>query len=321
MPQDKNPFEILWPGNEKTEMSILMPIWNCEEFIESALNSVLGQTGIVVEILISDDASSDGTYALAKKTVQAWINTRPLLHRVLLRRNIERQGRLHFNQLASFASHDIMFEAHGDDVSLPERARILRDLLVRSDLGAGMIFSEAILIDGDGKPLPSNCPSIEPVELVRCNHEIFLEENTSLIGASMAWKNSAMAAFSAPEDSLSAVGLDRIKAFRASLSSNVYWLSTPLYYRRIHNSNLHKTNSVEPADTGGAFARNLIRLAFFRAMLIDLATARALNLVGQQKYDSLEFRIKDNFGRSSQWLLEAYKTIAHKGYKIHWLKD
>jgi glycosyltransferase involved in cell wall biosynthesis len=46
-------------------LSIIMPAWNAERFIGDALGSLLGQTGVDVEVVIIDDGSSDNTAAIA----------------------------------------------------------------------------------------------------------------------------------------------------------------------------------------------------------------------------------------------------------------
>lgn len=42
-------------------ISIIIPAYNCEEFIEIAVKSILNQTHLQIEVLIADDCSSDNT--------------------------------------------------------------------------------------------------------------------------------------------------------------------------------------------------------------------------------------------------------------------
>jgi glycosyltransferase involved in cell wall biosynthesis len=314
-------FTTVSTGLGQPEISILMPVWNCEPFIAAALTSILNQTGVLAEILISDDASSDQTYSLVLRIIEEWLRHSKPTHIVRVRKNLKRQRRHHFNQLVRHASCDIVFEAHGDDISLPGRAAILRDLFNRADLKAAMVFSEAILIDENGIILDEPSNQIKPLELALCNPEVFLEENTSLIGASMAWKKSTLSKFSVPEEVMAAAGHDRIRAFRGSLAGNVYWLSSQLYYRRLHASNLHKNSYSEPKETNNAFGRNLIRMSFFSAMKKDVKTAHDLGLVDSLLYESLLARINKNFDLCSNWLLNAFRDLTDSSHKINWVKD
>lgn len=53
------------------EISVIMPAYNCEEFVRTAVESVLHQTFVNFELIIVDDCSNDSTYeillALAKQ--------------------------------------------------------------------------------------------------------------------------------------------------------------------------------------------------------------------------------------------------------------
>src|SRR6516162_11958281 len=43
------------------KVAIGMPVWNGEQFVSEAIESILGQTYGDLELVISDNASSDGT--------------------------------------------------------------------------------------------------------------------------------------------------------------------------------------------------------------------------------------------------------------------
>lgn len=49
------------------KISIIMGIYNCEDTLEEALNSILNQTYTNWELIMCDDGSSDGTLKLAQK--------------------------------------------------------------------------------------------------------------------------------------------------------------------------------------------------------------------------------------------------------------
>ncbi|MBR4026628.1 MAG: glycosyltransferase family 2 protein, partial [Lachnospiraceae bacterium] len=58
--------------NEKNQIgqpliSIIMPAYNCEKYIEDSIKSVLYQTYQNWELIVIDDKSKDNTYALLNK--------------------------------------------------------------------------------------------------------------------------------------------------------------------------------------------------------------------------------------------------------------
>jgi len=62
------------------KVSICLPVYNGERFLAQAIESVLGQTFRDFEVLIADDRSTDGSYAIAQRFAQrdprvhAWSN-------------------------------------------------------------------------------------------------------------------------------------------------------------------------------------------------------------------------------------------------------
>lgn len=46
------------------QVSVIMPVYNGEAFIEAAIESVLGQTCTSFELIVVDDGSTDGTLAI-----------------------------------------------------------------------------------------------------------------------------------------------------------------------------------------------------------------------------------------------------------------
>ena len=51
----------LEPAPEAPRLSILVPTWNAEATVERALDSVLAEHAIPLELIVVDDASTDGT--------------------------------------------------------------------------------------------------------------------------------------------------------------------------------------------------------------------------------------------------------------------
>ena len=47
-------------------ISVLMPVWNVAPYIREALDSVLAQSYPATEIIVSDNASTDGTSEILK---------------------------------------------------------------------------------------------------------------------------------------------------------------------------------------------------------------------------------------------------------------
>lgn len=48
-------------------ISVLMPVYNCADFVQDAVNSILEQTYKNIELIIIDDGSNDSTREKIKK--------------------------------------------------------------------------------------------------------------------------------------------------------------------------------------------------------------------------------------------------------------
>jgi glycosyltransferase involved in cell wall biosynthesis len=49
-----------------TTVSVLIPVYNGEAFIETAIRSALGQRGVSTDVIVIDDGSTDGTPAILR---------------------------------------------------------------------------------------------------------------------------------------------------------------------------------------------------------------------------------------------------------------
>ena len=93
-----------------------MGVYNCEDTLAEAIDSVLAQTYENWELILCDDASTDGTYTIA----QLYKARYP--QKIILIRN-EVNSRLAFslNRCLAHATGEFVARMDGDDRSLPER--------------------------------------------------------------------------------------------------------------------------------------------------------------------------------------------------------
>lgn len=50
--------------NNSPLVSVIIPVYNAERFVESAVRSIMNQTYTDLEILITDDCSTDGSFEI-----------------------------------------------------------------------------------------------------------------------------------------------------------------------------------------------------------------------------------------------------------------
>lgn len=98
--------------------SIILLTYNQEQFVEEALLSLLNQDMDDLEIVVSDDCSSDATWEKMQVLTDRYQGSK----KIILSRSAENIGIVN-NYAAALkkSTGELIFMAAGDDVSLPER--------------------------------------------------------------------------------------------------------------------------------------------------------------------------------------------------------
>ena len=128
--------------------SLVLLTYNQESTVEDAANSCLSQTCEPIQIIFSDDCSTDSTFEILSSLVDSY--TGP--HSVVLRKNEKNLGIAdHYNELVKLVKSDFIIIAAGDDISLPNRAQKLIDAWNKSDRQLDLISSFVTDMSRDGK--------------------------------------------------------------------------------------------------------------------------------------------------------------------------
>ena len=98
---------------ENPKITVLMPVNNCAQYIEEAVESVLNQTFKDFEFLIIDDASTDNTVSIIKRYSDSRI--------ILIQKSKNTGLTSNLNYGISIARGKFIARMDGDDISLPER--------------------------------------------------------------------------------------------------------------------------------------------------------------------------------------------------------
>lgn len=120
---------------EKTQgkplISYVVTTYNIEKFVEDAVKCAFAQTYSPLEIVLSDDCSSDRTFEIMKRMAEEYNGP----HKIVLNRNETNLGiTKHMNKAyLELASGEIIVAAHGDDISLPERTELMYDYLKNNE--------------------------------------------------------------------------------------------------------------------------------------------------------------------------------------------
>ncbi|KAA5546131.1 glycosyltransferase family 2 protein [Roseiconus nitratireducens] len=126
-------------------VSVILPIYNCERYIEEAIDSVLSQSFDDFELLAFDDGSSDGTLDLLRS-----LEKRDDRIRVFTREN--RGFAATLNELIEHSRGEYLARMDGDDVCLPDRFQLQVDYLDQHP-ECGCVGGWVVFTDNFGRPL------------------------------------------------------------------------------------------------------------------------------------------------------------------------
>lgn len=119
--------------------------FNQERYIGQALEAALSQTGDPIEIIVSDDGSSDNSVQVAQKIAAGYHGP----HCVIVRQTPCNLGTLHhLFDVAELATGDLLVVGAADDLSLPDRVATLVAVWRREKASA--LFSGYGIIDDTG---------------------------------------------------------------------------------------------------------------------------------------------------------------------------
>ena len=206
-------------------VSLLLITYNQEATVAAAIEGALRQTYSPLEIIISDDASSDGTYAAAQRCTTNY--TGP--HTVRVRRNPSNLGiSAHLSLLVRESQGELLFIAAGDDVSLPERCRAVVAAWLKAGRRPDLIATDLYDLDTDGDVHGV----LEVTDLGSYKtFQDWAEDRPHVVGAAHTWSRRLFDRFGEMEAGI--YGEDQIMTFRAIMSGGALTLHEPLVkYRR-----------------------------------------------------------------------------------------
>jgi len=205
---------------ELPSVSAILLTYNCAEFVAEAVRSVLDQDCRPMEVLISDDASSDDTFRIVQEEVGPY--TGP--HEVTVRRRDRTSGSksAHLNDVFDGTSGDIVVLFDGDDVSESHRVRRLAEVF-GSGAEVFAAYSSYSLMDRQGRPVgsgrvPHPEPEVDPAQW-------FARVDAFASGATLALRREVVDAFP-PLDA--EINEDVVLPFRAALLGDVVYIDQEL---------------------------------------------------------------------------------------------
>jgi glycosyltransferase involved in cell wall biosynthesis len=274
--------------------------FNQENFIQEAVESALAQTYDSLEIIISDDCSSDKTFEIIQEIVAGYTG----LHNVIINKNMKNMGiSKHIRYIDEIAKGEIIIHAAGDDISYPDRSSKLVQAFLNEKKQPSLLMSNAHIIDESGDIVGILS---KPLEIIRELNADPMDISFAVGACTFAISKELVDAFAPPLDGI--YGEDRLLMFRAKLLNGTLYIPDILVKYRISRYGVWSSGFMVNLETKDLLNRQESRardfLLFFQQASADVKSVRhpnSLNILTRLEELS---RMKNNWvGVMSKGLL------------------
>ena len=287
-------------GNERPLVTFALFAYNQEQYIREAVEGAFSQTYEPLEIILSDDCSSDNTYEIIQEMAAMYDGS----HQLKVRRNEVNMGLAsHVNVVMQSSRGDIIVVAAGDDISLPDRTSISVECF-KMDENATAVLLSSDVINNSGKIVGERINRKgNEVECIQIIDDLLVWRHVTF-GATRAVKREMFSLFGPLNDSCPTE--DTPLLLRSLLSgTNIVSQHKAILYRR-HDSNLSGADSLNRMNTD----------EIYKQYQDDIRTAVNLNLISDElkeklcSWISMDHKIRHvTLKMSSNQLLSLRETI------------
>jgi glycosyltransferase involved in cell wall biosynthesis len=267
---------------ERPLISFVLLAYNQEKYISEAIEAAFSQTYSPLEIILSDDCSTDSTFAFMEEAAEAY--TGP--NKVVLNRNPVNLGiGGHVNRIAELAQGELIVAAAGDDVSLPSRVEKTFGAWFSDPSAYSLYFDVEYFGDGSDSSVEFS-PRLDLHDIQR----MIPHAGPDIVGASHAWHRSLFDLFGPiPED---VQFEDRVLPFRAALVGHIRYVNEKVVRYRQHPSQFtvesSTRNELTKAMSYRAYRkyrvkRLVLHLASLRSFLRDIETAKRNGMLSDRQ--------------------------------------
>jgi glycosyltransferase involved in cell wall biosynthesis len=248
-------------------VSFVICTYNQQDTIGAAVKSALSQTYSPLEIIISDDASSDRTVQIIRGAISAYSGP----HKIILNENEVNLGvAKHWDSISRLANGRLIIHAAGDDISMPHRASAIVGVWVTMNPRPVLISSNGMMMSYEGRdlwPLENTDLGGAPITQTGVVNNDFDLLEIPVIGFSLAIDSILYKKF--PPLSFWMWSEDEIMRTRAMLIGTMVYLPDVLVKYR--DGGISNTTSLTKAEYAKKFRDQAnSRLNYIIQMAIDL---------------------------------------------------
>lgn len=249
-----------YENNHSPLVSFILLTYMQEEYIEESFNSALSQDYGNLEIIVTDDHSSDNTFEIIKNMADRYQGP----HKIIINQNKTNLGLAsNINSGCKLASGEFIVIQAGDDISLVERTSTLVKMWLDSDKKLDLVFSATTWIDNSGTVIKNYHAGTQIPTLQEVLDGMFFIAG----GMACGYSRNVMNQPSVLDKNI--VYEDFVLSFRALSGGGVANCTMPLVKYRVHDASImgqRHTHSLWSRKTTAKWARH--QLAAYQDRLL-----------------------------------------------------
>ena len=230
------------PLEERPLVTFALFAYNQEKYIREAVEGAFAQTYEPLEIILSDDCSTDRTFEIMEEMAAKYEGP----HKIILNRNTQNLGICpHVTKIHERCSGEYIVHAAGDDYSYPNRTEILIAAFTSCGHCPSIVSSNSMYMDENSSPIGYvNNPSTPTTFEKNLNP---LNRTLPLNGHTLALHRALVDCFDQP--SYKIIAEDSIFTFRAHLMNGVLYLNKTLLNYRISDKGAWSSMQMKSKST------------------------------------------------------------------------
>lgn len=240
--------------------------YNQEKYIREAMEGALSQTYEPLEIIFSDDCSTDNTFNIIENLAANYSGP----HSIRLNRNPENMGiSRHVRYIHEMANGEIIIHAAGDDISYPERTTVTVKTFYDQTISPSLVMSNAHVVSDGGELL--GLYSKEKNQIIEINGD---PTDFRSIGSAATYAITKDLVDIYPHPIPEIYGEDRVALIRAKLSDGVIYTPEILVKYRISDTGVWSSTFLLELSDKEVINRQLNRAIDYtnimKQLLIDI---------------------------------------------------
>ena len=255
---------------QKPLATFAMFAYNQEAYVRDAVRAALAQTYRPLEIILSDDASSDRTFEIMEEEARAC----PADVRLILNRNQKNLGiGGHMNAVVDMSRGEFLVYVAADDISLPQQTQVSVDALLADDRKRMALHATVTNVDAAGNFLYERW---NPHRDIVDSPEAVLDNDVYLTGSVLTVRRGLYADF--PKLRTDVVNEDKVIAFWCAFFGGAIYVETPLmiYRSGVGNSTLQGElmHGRDDPEREARYVRTTVawRLSLLKQFQLDVAS-------------------------------------------------